>query len=328
MKILETDIKNKNLQSCYLLYGGESFVRETWVTRFKKVVSGPFEDMNIDVFDGAADMNAVMDASQTLPFMSDKRLIIIKDSGLFKSGRKNDSEKAAQMLKDIPESTCVIFVEEEADKRLALFKAVMKNGHAALCTPPQGAELYSWAEKQTKKRGIKMERNQTLYFFSVVGEGFENARAEISKLINYKDYGTIITNEDIDAICIKSTENKVFDLVDEIGRRNTENALKIYRGLLLYKEEPVKILAMIVRQFRLMLQVGIFTAQGKSPAEIAKLLEQRDFVIKKCIQQSRNFTADILKKALKESLDTDYSIKSGQMAPDIAVELLIVKYSR
>ena len=167
-----------------------------------------------------------------------------------------------------------------------------------------------------------------MYFFSVVGEGFENARAEISKLINYKDYGTIITNEDIDAICIKSTENKVFDLVDEIGRRNTENALKIYRGLLLYKEEPVKILAMIVRQFRLMLQVGIFTAQGKSPAEIAKLLEQRDFVIKKCIQQSRNFTADILKKALKDSLDTDYSIKSGQMAPDIAVELLIVKYSR
>ena len=104
--------------------------------------------------------------------------------------------------------------------------------------------------------------------------------------------------------------------------------MKIYRGLLLYKEEPVKILAMIVRQFRLMLQVGIFTAQGKSPAEIAKLLEQRDFVIKKCIQQSRNFTADILKKALKDSLDTDYSIKSGQMAPDIAVELLIVKYSR
>ena len=88
MKILETDIKNKNLQSCYLLYGGESFVRETWVTRFKKVVSGPFEDMNIDVFDGAADMNAVMDASQTLPFMSDKRLIIIKDSGLFKSAKR------------------------------------------------------------------------------------------------------------------------------------------------------------------------------------------------------------------------------------------------
>lgn len=328
MKILETDIKNKNLQSCYLLYGGESFIRETWVNRFKKVVSGPFEDMNIDVFDGAADINAVIDASQTLPFMSDKRLIIVKDSGLFKAGRKNDSEKAVQMLKDLPESTCVVFVEDEADKRLALFKAVVKKGYAALCAPPQGEKLYRWAEGEARKKGIKMERNQTLYFFSVVGEGFENARAEISKLINYKDYGTTVTKEDIDAVCIKSTESRVFDLVDEIGRRNTASALRIYRELLLYKEEPMMILAMVVRQFRLMLQAGTFTAQGKSPAEIASLTGQRDFVIKKCIQQSRNFTSDILKNALKDSLDTDYSVKSGKMGAEIAVELLIVKYSR
>ena len=328
MKILETDIKNKNLQSCYLLYGGEGFIRETWVNRLKKAVSGPFEDMNIDVFDGAADMNAVIDASQTLPFMSDKRLIIVKDSGLFKAGRKNDSEKAAQMLKDLPESTCVVFVEDEADKRLALFKAVVKKGHAALCTPPEGEKLYRWAEGEARKKGIKMERNQTLYFFSTVGESFENARAEISKLINYKDYGTAVTNEDIDAVCIKSTESRVFDLVDEIGRRNTAEAVKIYRGLILLKEQPIAILAMIVRQFRLMLQAGTFTAQGKSPAEIASLTGQRDFVIKKCIQQSRNFTADILKNALKDSLDTDYAVKSGKMGAELAVELLIVKYSR
>ena len=85
---------------------------------------------------------------------------------------------------------------------------------------------------------------------------------------------------------------------------------------------------MIARQFRLMLQAGTFASQGKSRQEIAALTGQKDFVIRQCLEQSRNFTSDILKNALKDCLDTDYGIKSGAMQPETAVEILIVKYSR
>lgn len=93
MKRIKSDIAKKNFEKCYLLYGGESFLRDLYVKRLKNAVAGgSFSEMNTDVFNGAVDINRIIDASETIPFMSDKRLLIIKDSGLFKAGRKNDSE--------------------------------------------------------------------------------------------------------------------------------------------------------------------------------------------------------------------------------------------
>ncbi|MCJ7855150.1 DNA polymerase III subunit delta [Lachnospiraceae bacterium NSJ-143] len=329
MEIIKSDIKNKTFKKCYLLYGGEAFIRDLYLKRLKKaVVSGPFTDMNLDTFDGAEDINRIIDAVSTLPFMSEKRLIVIKGSGLFKAGRKNDSEAVADLLENAPESTCIVFVEQEADKRLRLFKTVVKKGHTALCRAPEGAGLYTWAEKELKKKAVKMERQQTIYFFRTVGEGMENAVAELDKLANFKGPNSTVTDEDIDTICVKTAEAKIFDLVDAIGKRDTAKAIKIYRGLLMLKEQPVGILAMIARQFRLMLQAGVFASQGKSVQETASMTGQRDFVIKQCLAQSRNFTSDLLKKALRDCLDTDYGIKSGRLEPETAVEILIVKYSR
>ena len=328
MKRIKSDIAKKNFEKCYLLYGGESFLRDLYVKRLKNAVSsGSFAEMNTDIFNGVEDVNRVIDASQTIPFMSDKRLLIIKDSGLFKAGRKNDSEAIANMVENLPESTCVVFSEEEVDKRLRLFKAVAKCGYAALCAAPQGNELYLWAEKTLAKKKIKMDRAQTLFFFKTVGYSMENASAELNKLINYKGENSVVENADIEKVCIKAMDAHIFDLVVAIGKRDTGRAIKIYRGLIALKEQPVGILAMIARQFRLMIQAGGLTNSGKSQREICDLMGQKDFVVKMALNQSRNFTPDILKAAFKDCLNTDYGIKSGLLEGETAVELLIVKYS-
>ena len=120
--------------------------------------------MNTDIFNGAQDINRIIDASETIPFMSDKRLLIIKDSGLFKSGRKNDSERIAEMIENLPDSTCVVFSEEEADKRLRLFKAVVKCGMRLYALHLREMSCISGLKSCWHKNKIKMDRAQTQFF--------------------------------------------------------------------------------------------------------------------------------------------------------------------
>ncbi len=328
MKVLKDDIKKKEFKKCYLIYGGENFIRQTYLNRIKStVVTGGFSEMNIDIFEEPDDINTVIDAIQTLPFMSDKRLVIVKNSKLFKAGKKNDSEIMAETIKNISESTCVVFVEEEADKRIKLFKTIEKEGHVALCKTLEGAELYAWAEKEFYKKGVKINRKQTIYFFNIIGNGIENAYSEIEKLSAYKGTNSVVEESDIDEVCTKSAETKIFEMVAAIGKRDTDTALKIYRQLLFMREQPIGILSMIARQFRLILQSGIFLSHGKSISDIAAITGQRDFVIKQCVLQSKNFTSDMLKNALRDCVKSDFSIKSGIIDAETAVEILIVNYS-
>ena len=329
MKTVKSDIKNKKLRKCYLLYGGEAYIRNSLLKRIKEsAVSGDFADMNVDIFKENESVNKIIDAAETLPFMSEKRVVIVKDSGLFKAGRKDDSERMASFVSDIPEGVVLVFSEEEADKRLKLFKTVLKEGHAAECKQPEGNELYKWAETYTAKYNVKMERQVTIYFFRKIGEGIETALLELKKLINYKGGSGEITKNDIDTICSSSLEARIFDLVAAIGKRDTSYAVKLYRELLINKEQPVGILAMIARQFRLMLESGLLYSEGKSVLDMVKIMGQKDFVINQCLAQSRNFTSDILKKALKDCLETDYNIKSGLINGEMAVEALIISYSK
>ena len=155
----------------------------------------------------------------------------------------------------------------------------------------------------------------------------ENATAELNKLISYKGENTVVENADIEKVCIKAMEAHIFDLVEAIGKRETDKAVKIYRNLLSLKEQPLGILAMIARQFRLMIQAAGLTNSGKSQREVCELMGQKDFVVKMALSQSRNFTPDTLKAAFKDCLNTDYGIKSGMLQDETAVEILIVKYS-
>jgi DNA polymerase-3 subunit delta len=160
-----------------------------------------------------------------------------------------------------------------------------------------------------------------------VGADMELLEGEIQKLAAYKKDDLEIKQADIDAICSKSLETKIFDMLDAIGSKRPEVALEIYNNMLTLKESPIKILTMIIRQFRLLYQTKYLLAQGYNGDGIANRLSQRPFVIKALMAQVKNFHIDILMKALEDCLDTDLSIKTGKMSGEAAVEMLIIKYS-
>lgn len=329
MKELKAHIKNNEYKSCYLFYGEENYLKKYYETLLKKamILEGS-EMMNMDTFEGKSiAVDTITDSADTLPFMSDKRLVIIKKSELFETGRKDESEKMNGYIANIPESTCMLFIEDTIDKRSKLYKSVQKVGHIIEFTQPKENELVSWIQKALKKNDKNITSATAIYMLRAVGADMELLEGELQKLAAYKKDDVDIKQGDIDAICTKSLETKIFDMLDAIGNKRADEALEIYNNMLTLKESPIKILTMVIRQFRLLYQTKYLLGEGYGVDNIANRLAQRPFVIKALLAQVKNFSNELLLQALEDCLDTDLSIKTGKMSGEAAVELLIIKYS-
>lgn len=329
MKILKENIKNKDFSKCYLLFGEENYLKKYYEQRLKNtIVSNNMDIMNVSIFEGKSiSIEAIINAADTLPFMSEKRLVLIKSSELFQTGRKEDTNKMKDYIIHIPNSTCIVFVEENVEKQNKLYKEIQKEGHIVEFKSPKENELVIWLQKSLKKNNKDIEAKTAIYMLRNVGTDMELLEGEIQKLIAYKNNENIITQTNIDTVCSKSLETKIFDMLDAVGNKNLETALNIYNNMLMLKETPTKILIMITRQFRLLIQVKYLLNEAYNSDAIAKRLNQKPFVVKGLSAQAKNFSQETLIQALEDCLETDISIKTGALSAEIAVELLIIKYS-
>ena len=133
MKTLKKNWKNHEFSRCYLFFGEETYlIREYEAALRKAILPDAAEMMNEDSFEEKrATAAAIMDAAETLPFLNDKRLVIVRNSAFFqKGGRKEEGEKLKAFLSNLPETVCLLFIEEKVEKSNALYKAVVKNGQA------------------------------------------------------------------------------------------------------------------------------------------------------------------------------------------------------
>ncbi|MEA4815690.1 MAG: DNA polymerase III subunit delta [Lachnospiraceae bacterium] len=326
MDELKKQIKECDLKKCYLFFGEDDFSKSRYEKGLKEAVLGNAEDeMNIDIFEGKkASALSVYNAVMTCPFLCEKRLVIVKNSGFFSDENKSEGEEAAGFIPDIPESTCLLFIEEKVDRRLKLYKTVSEHGFISEFKPLSEREIVSLAKERLNKNGFKVD-TKTLALLAANQNGdLRGVWTELDKLIQYKKDESLITEEDIEAICSKTLESKIFDLIDAIGNKKTEKALIMYNDMLKLKENPIMMLSMMSRQFRLMIVGTGFLEEGKSIEEAASAMGQKAFPLEKAARQCRFFTLKKALWALNECLETDISIKSGFLSPERAVELLII----
>ncbi|MDR1664073.1 MAG: DNA polymerase III subunit delta [Clostridiales bacterium] len=338
MRNLKDDFKTLRFKRVYLIYGEERFLVEHYANGFtEKLLSADSLLMNRDVFDGK-DVTAdkIIGAAETLPFLAEYRLVYVRDSRLFTAGRKQESEAIADYLPDIPETSILIFIETDVDKRNRLYKKTAELGRAADCVSPSEGELITWAGKVFQKMGKTISRDVAQKLLRTVMRDMTALYAEAGKLSDYTGERAEITARDIEAVCSPSLETRVFDLVAAIGDGKTGDALRMYRNLLQMKESPVMILSLMARQFRLILQCKDagehapgFTGSAfrrPSPYEIGKELNLRGFVVEECLRQGKRFTEERLLAALSDCEDTDIRMKTGLVQQETGVEVLIVRY--
>lgn len=324
MKNIKEHIKNNQYKSVYLLYGSEVYLKKLYKNKLiEGILDGAADEMNYSYFEGKGiDVGKVIQIADTLPFFSERRLIVIENSSLFKS-----QSDLADYLKGIPESTHIVFVEEEIDKRSKLFKTVKDIGYISEMNGLDEKNLKLWAASILNKDNKKVTSETLSYLFSKVGLEMENLQSELEKLVCYAYDREIITVEDIEEICTTQITSKIFQMIDAIGLKQPKTAFALYSDLLALREKPMSILYLITRHFNILLQVKDLNQLGHDKNVISQKVGVPPFAVTKYINQAKNFSGAVLKNAIEFSADLEEEVKTGRLADKIAVELLLVKYS-
>lgn len=327
---LKESIANGSFDKVYLFFGEESYlIKEYQKKIYEVLIPSGSEAFNYTFFEGkAVDYLELSDACETLPFMNDKRLVVAKNTELFVQGRKASTEAMTDYIGGMSDSCVLVFIEEKVDKRNRLYKEVSKNGHCVEFKKKGENDLLSFVQEMFKKENIKIDNGTSFYFIRSVGTDMNSLKKEAEKLFSLKKNEGIVYKEDIDNICTKSLETKIFDLVDAIGEKRIDRALEIYNNLLMLKQSPLRILSMIDRQFRMILQCKYLAKGGASNNNIASAIGANGFVVKEYIRQSSNFSNMSLLNAIKDCLNCDVDIKTGKISEELGVEMIIVKYGR
>lgn len=325
MQQLAQDIKNQTFKSVYLLYGEENYLRKQYRDRLKNALIPPDDTMNFHYFEGKdINVNEMIDLAETLPFFADKRVIMLEDSNLCKSG----GEKLADYLVTMPQSTTIILVESQVDKRSKLFKVIKEKGRACEFSLQDENTLKRWIIGIVKNEGKTIDDNTLNLFLEKTGTDMSNIRSELEKLFCYTMKRAAITIQDVNEICTQRISNKIFEMVAAIAEKKQKKALDMYHDLLLLKESPLGILALISRQFNLMIQIKELQQRSLSPKAIGEKIGMSPYIVQKYEKQAAKFKMSELRKALEACAEADESVKYGKLSDVLSVELLIIDYSR
>lgn len=329
MEGLKQQIKEQKFKNVMLFHGEETFMLDYYVKKIVELIIGSGEmTMNHDVFDDRKVVfSSIEDSMDTMPFFSDNRVIILKNLGLFEKTGANLAGLLSEKMEHLPSTTYVIIIESSVDKRIKLYKSVHKNGY--ICEFPLlgESELIRYIAKTLNPYGKKIEQKEARYLIQYVGDQLTVLHNEINKLINYLGDDEVVTHEAIEAICQKSVESKIFELVDCMGTKRRARALKLYHDLLSAKEPSNRILFMLTRQFRMIYKCKLLLGEGLDSNDIGKKLKLQSFVVRKCLEQGKNFSLNSLEESLKKCLECEIDIRTGVFMPDLAVEQLIIRYS-
>ena len=323
MKILSQHIKSGQFKPVYLIYGDEDYLRKQYKDRMKEALVGD-DGMNYSYFEGKGiSVKELIDLGETLPFFGERRLIVVENSGFFSSAQ----DELAAYLKEMPETTCFVFVEKDIDKRNKLFKAVSSLGYAANMGAPDERTLIRWIIGLLRAEHRVMTEQTMRYFLERIDTDMENIRRELDKLVVYTDGYEEITREDIDAVCIVHTESQIFDMVKVIAEKNQAKALQLYYDLITQKEPPMKILYWITRQFNQLYQIKELQSKGYPDHIIAERMGVRDFIVRKNKTLCQAFSLAELRRAVEICVEREEEVKTGRLNDRMAVELLIVRFS-
>ncbi len=321
MKNIAQDIKNRTFRKVYLLYGNEPYLKQYYLNRLKEaVLSG--DTMNYHEEEGHdVSLSVLRDFTDTMPFFADKRLLVLKDTGLFKSA----SEGYAEWIQTLPETACVIFSETETDKRNRLYKKVTETGYVSEMNHPDEETMKNWVLRQISDRGLKITRDAFEYVFSNLPEEMDGVLSEVTKLCDFCMDREGITRQDAQEVITPHIANRIFDMTEALAERNIRRSLDLYYDLIALKEPPMRILFLIERTFNQLMLLKKEEKRRTGNAELAALLGVRPFVVNKLKKQAAGYSDAELSSAVQELLDLEKRVKTGDLQENMAAELFIIR---
>lgn len=332
---LEKKLKDGNLACIYLLFGEETFLLESCLKKIKKTFGEIIKGINYIKIDEENVANIIPDI-ETPAFGYEKKLIIARNTSLFKTGAKKQKEaigklgeKLNEYLKEnekiIKDSVVIVFLEEEAGKS-SLFNTIDKLGVVCKFEEQKPNQIAQRLKQICRAYKVKIEDSTLQYFIEACGTNMQELINEIRKLIEYAGENGTIEKEDIDKLCIKKFESIIFDLTDNLGKKNITKALEVLNNLLYAKEPIQKILITLYNHFKKLYLTKVAIREKKDLASSLDLKPNQLFLTNKYKMQAGYFKEEELRKILKELIDLDYNYKIGLIDVNVGLEAILCTY--
>ena len=327
-KRIDKEIKNGSIKNLLLLYGREEYlIRWAVDAIIKKYVSEMTRDMNFSGLDGTAvTFDQIKSSCETLPFLSEKRVVVLSDFKLMEGGKTKgfdeDGEKLlSDYLKKLPEHCILIITSEGADKRKKLYKAVSECGGVYEFGELDEKSLKSYIEKRFKEAGKTVKSaviarliEASGYYDKETDYTLYNLENDIKKAVSYNEE-TEIGFETVEQTVSGNIDTNVFAMIDSLGNNHKEDAYQISG------EKEYKLLALLCSHFEIILSVKEMKEDGRSFAEMKELLGIHEFRIKKAAMFAEKHTVASLRKILQKAYEIDKNIKTGLLESSLALEL-------
>ncbi len=343
----------------YLLHGDDEFTSREQLKKLRQ--QGDFA-YNQDTYNGAeADLTTITITSNTMPFLTEQRLVVIEGlpkrkkgeattasapsettEGAVKGPKSKKGKKSsktgtltragfekglAEHIAHMAETTVlVLLVDEVLEATNPLVRAAETYGKVIQSTLPKGAALENWINKHAKSINVKITPEASSLLANFIGNHLRLLANELSKLATYAGAGATITIEDVRQLSAQVQEARIFDMTDALAQRNRKQALNILHDLLADGEPPLKLISTITSQVRSLLLVKELAQKGMRGAQIASTLNMAPFIADKALRQVGNFSVTQLENTYRQLLATDAALKRSRLTPEMALDLLVVNF--
>ena len=325
-------LKKGDVGKCYLFEGEEEYIKQSALAALRRqTAGGDFAAMN-DTRLVNPPPDELIAAAETLPFMSDRRFLEVRDSAMLMSGKAKDFDEDAavkrldEYMDHLPDTACIVFyVHGKADGRKKLYQILKKKALIVAFDPLDDRELAQWIARTLGKEGKKigLAACQRLWFSA--GRDLTLLSNEIGKIAAYAGDREEVGEADVDAVCVKSTEYKVYDMADTLLSGQGQKAMTMLSALLRDGEERLMLLSLLGRQCRQLRYAKALAAAGAQAGEIAGKLGMPPFAVRKALDTARAYTLGQLGEMARLCLETEYQVKSGEMMDAGSLEWVMLR---
>lgn len=325
---------DKNV-SLYLLYGSERLlIDETREKIINSTLSEEAAQFNLAMYDmNEVPIEQALDEAETIPFLGDKRIVILKNPSFLTAEKKSSSavehdlKRLENYLQDPSPYTIVIFEApyEKLDERKKIVKTLKSATKVVQASPLKDNKVDDWLREECQKLSIRIEQKAIEQLVLLVGKDLRKLKSELEKLSLYVETGGTITEETVNLLVARSLEDNVFVLVDHVVNKRIDQAYQTLHDLFEQKEEPIKIVALLARQFRIISHVIELSRRGYSQKQMASFLKLHPFAVQQAMRQSRQLSEDECYNMINELAEADYLMKIGKYDKYLLLELVLTK---
>ena len=333
---LEKQVNSGVAEGIYLFYGAETFLLEQQVKKMKKVFGELVKGINYIIIDENSIQELIADI-ETPAFGYPKKLIIAKNTEIFKREGKGKTGGASKELKDrineylkdniemIKESVLLIFIEDEAEKN-SIFNTIEKIGTICEFEEQKPQQIIKRLKAICNAYKVQFDEKDLQYLIECCGTNMQDLINEIRKLIEYAGENGTIQKQDIDKLCIKKIESIIFDLTDNLGQKKVKEAMEVLYNLIASKEPIQKILITLYNHFKKLYFVKLAIFYNKDIAQSLQLKPNQIFLVNKYKTQAKGFKTSELRKIIQELENLDYKYKIGLIDLNVGLESILCAY--